>query len=224
MTTLHTDGQEQGKDTATGGESTPLAAAVAAMGALPVPLGHAEPAGLPPELRATIAEQLGDAKPARDGVLVSLAQSVKDRAEHDHSGTADWDWYCLNLSGYMGDRMAPVLRRLVDAESERDALRARVADQAPVGESTPRCAYLARHQELPAPLGWYGRPEAARAHCEAALSAEHPADVALVWGWIEDDEDGVAELVATIGKTEQPTGYSVITLELPDEYDAGADW
>jgi hypothetical protein len=38
--------QEQGKDTATGDESTTeLAAAVAALGALPVPLGHAEQAG-----------------------------------------------------------------------------------------------------------------------------------------------------------------------------------
>jgi hypothetical protein len=136
----------------------PLADAVAVMGALPVPVGPDKPAGLSPELRATIAEQLGEAKPARDGVLVSLAQSVKDRAEHDHSTAADWDWYCLNLSGYMGDRMGPVLRRLLDAESERDALRARVAELEAAAEGQRQQGYEAaievmRQEKLPMSVG-----------------------------------------------------------------------
>jgi hypothetical protein len=121
--------QEQGKDTAPCGESTPeLAAAVAAMGALPMPAGPDTAAA--DNVRSVITAAIGEAKPARDGLLVSLAQSVKDRAEHDHDTAADWDWYCLNLSGYMGDRMGSVLRRLVDAETERDTLRARVAELA----------------------------------------------------------------------------------------------
>jgi hypothetical protein len=189
-----------------------LAAAVAAMGALPVPIGPDKPAGLSPELRATIAE-----KDTRDAIQAPAGEStplIVDRFDVVMEPAPGED-PVLTIGAVAEDGRPVAL--VLDAES-----RARVA--AWLGHTHPPRAYLARHQELPAPLGWYGRPEAARAHCEAALSAEHPADAALAWDWIEDDEDGVAELVATIGKTEQPTGYSVITLELADEYDAGADW
>ncbi|MFF7142335.1 hypothetical protein ACFZB5_13940 [Streptomyces nodosus] len=90
---------------------------------------------LAPEQRAKIAELIGDAKPATPGLLVSFGESVRDRREHDHP---TWeDLYCLNLSSYMGERMAPVLRRLLDAEAlaaadraEVEMLRARVAELA----------------------------------------------------------------------------------------------
>ena len=77
---------------------------------------NAAPAALSAEQRAALAENLGDAKPATDGLLVSFAETIRECREHDH-GSQREDWFCLNLSSYMGERMAPVLRRLLDAEA-----------------------------------------------------------------------------------------------------------
>ncbi|NUP46155.1 MAG: hypothetical protein HOW97_02400 [Catenulispora sp.] len=79
------------------------------------------------ERLSEIRTQLGDAKPATDALLVEIAQQVKDRREHNHGDTADWDWYCLNASGWLGDRMPFVLRRLLDAEAEVERLTAELA-------------------------------------------------------------------------------------------------
>ncbi|WP_046508021.1 hypothetical protein [Streptomyces odonnellii] len=81
---------------------------------------------LSPESRAVIAQQLGDAKPATDSLLVSFGKAIADRQDHEHP---KWeDLFCLNLSSYMGERAAPVLRRLLDAEADRDGLRTRLTE------------------------------------------------------------------------------------------------
>ncbi|MET7477982.1 hypothetical protein ABZT17_26950 [Streptomyces sp. NPDC005648] len=72
--------------------------------------------------RAALAEQLGDAQPARNSLLMSFGKSVQDRREHDHT-TQREDWYCLNLAAYMGERAATVLRRLLDAEARTQRYR-----------------------------------------------------------------------------------------------------
>ncbi|MFH9403318.1 hypothetical protein ACH4JS_26735 [Streptomyces sp. NPDC017638] len=85
-----------------------------------------------PEQRAQLAELIGDAQPATSRLLEQLAESVRDRREHDHP---TWeDLYCLNLVSWMGERMGPVLRRLLDAEArvaeleaERERRRVRLA-------------------------------------------------------------------------------------------------
>jgi chaperonin cofactor prefoldin len=90
--------------------------AVRELGALPVPTGTAT---MTAEQRAAIAELIGDAKPATAGLLEQLAQSVRDRREHEHP---TWeDLYCLNLVSWAGERLGPVLRRVLDAEADRDA-------------------------------------------------------------------------------------------------------
>jgi hypothetical protein len=92
---------------------------------LPVPVGR-EPSDREKE-RAAIAELIGDAEPASDGLVVQLGQSVRDRREHEHP---TWeDLYCLNLTSFMGERMGPVLRRLLDAEAEVEKLRGELADR-----------------------------------------------------------------------------------------------
>lgn len=102
-----------------------LAAAIDAMGgALPMPVGIAD---VTDGRLAKLAQQLGDAKPARDALLASFGQSIVDCREHNHASQHE-DLHCMNLTSYMGERMAPVIRRLLNAESERDALRARVAE------------------------------------------------------------------------------------------------
>ncbi|MEU7293364.1 hypothetical protein AB0A76_09190 [Streptomyces exfoliatus] len=76
---------------------------------------------------AEIARLIGEAKPATDALLTQLGESVRDRLAHDHS-TQREDWYCMNLTSFMGERMGWVLRRLLDVEAEAAQLRARVAE------------------------------------------------------------------------------------------------
>jgi hypothetical protein len=88
----------------------------------------------------------------------------------------------------------------------------------------PLRAFVARYEHEPTPLGWYGTEAGARAHCEAELTAEHRDGAPPTPDWIPFEEDGVAELVATVDKSEDTTGYSVHTLELPADYDPEAEW
>ncbi len=79
------------------------------------------------EQAALLAEMIGDVQPARVSVLLSLGESVRDQRAHDHSSQRE-DWYCTNLVAFMGERMGPVLRRLLNAEAKAAQLAARVAE------------------------------------------------------------------------------------------------
>ncbi|MFD5002165.1 hypothetical protein ACFWMV_04585 [Streptomyces mutabilis] len=236
-----------------------LETAVRELGALPMPAGS-EPQ-MPPEQRAAIAELIGDAKPATARLVEQLAKSVRDRREHEHP---TWeDLYCLNLVSWMGERMAPVLRRLLDAEDRIDRRRVRlIAAEAdllavrgllsPNGEArripaeiaihervapavewlvnrvaeleaAPRTVYRASHDSIP--MGLYTTATEARAHCVAEERRTWATREAPVFDWIEDEEDGVAELVTVTedGETESVTGYVVTPLEVAAEYDPEAD-
>ncbi|MFJ4649511.1 hypothetical protein ACIP6Q_39255 [Streptomyces bobili] len=195
--------------------------------------------------RSAIAELIGDAKPAAPSLLVSFGESVRDRREHDHSTQCE-DWFCLNLAAYMGERMGPVLRRLLDAEArvgellaERhstneslskaaEALRAN-RDRIAELEAAPTTVYRAEHPDSGITLGHYGAESAARAHCEATERRSWPTGTSLSFDWLrdalpEDDENGIAELVVTAGQNEESsTGYIVTALELASEYDEEAD-
>ncbi|MBZ6085869.1 hypothetical protein KVH15_33340 [Streptomyces olivaceus] len=88
--------------------------------ALPMPAGP-EPQ-MPPSQSAAIGELIGDAVPAADRLLGQLALSVRDVREHEHP---KWeDLYCQNLQMWLGERMGPVLRRLLDAEARITELEA----------------------------------------------------------------------------------------------------
>ncbi|MFG3429381.1 hypothetical protein [Streptomyces californicus] len=78
--------------------------------------------------RHRIAGLLGPAKPAQNGLIDELAVSVRDCAQHDHTSQRE-DWYCQNLLAYCGERMGPVLRRLLEAEAEVERLTAESADR-----------------------------------------------------------------------------------------------
>jgi hypothetical protein len=89
--------------------------------------------------RAKVAELIGDAKSATDRLVEQLAESVRDRREHEHP---TWeDLFCLNLVSWAGERMGPVLRRLLDAE-------ARVAEL----EAAPPSRFTATPAEVDAYL------------------------------------------------------------------------
>ncbi|MFI9618130.1 hypothetical protein ACIG8S_04345 [[Kitasatospora] papulosa] len=78
-----------------------------------------------PEQRKAIAVQIGDVQPATDALIGTFAESVASVRNHEHPS---WeDLYCMNLTSYMGERAAPVLKRLLDAETENARLRAQAA-------------------------------------------------------------------------------------------------
>jgi hypothetical protein len=234
------------------------------------------------EQRAKIAELIGDAQPASSELVVSFGESVRDRSEHEHP---QWeDFYCLNLSSYMGERMAPMLRRLLDAESRADRyriawamartraistsgaadryaararegqealqhmlfaviaaqlarkaatdetaeLRARLAE-AEAAESDddvrpdptepqPLTVFRAQHDSIP--MGLYTTAAEAREHCEDEERRSWPTGTNLSFDWIEDEDDGVAELVVVAGQNEESTtGHVVTALEVASKYD-----
>ncbi|MFH9610478.1 hypothetical protein [Streptomyces sp. NPDC017448] len=104
---------------------TEVADAVALMGALPMPVSTG-PAPMTPEQRKALAVQIGDVQPATDALIGSFAKSVADIRNHEHP---TWeDLYCMNLSSWMGERIAPVLKRLLDTETENVRLRTQVAE------------------------------------------------------------------------------------------------
>jgi hypothetical protein len=78
--------------------------------------------------------------------------------------------------------------------------------------------YRAAHESLV--LGWYTNAAEARRHCATLMLREQPS---AALDWIEDEEDDVAELAATVDGEENPTGYLVTALTVASEYDEGAD-
>jgi hypothetical protein len=59
---------------------------------------------------------LAEVRPATDLVLLSLRQAAAEARDHDHPQGEDI--FCLNMTSWMGERMAGVLKRLADAEAE----------------------------------------------------------------------------------------------------------
>ncbi|MFE7128908.1 hypothetical protein [Streptomyces sp. NPDC057617] len=146
---------------------------------------------LSPEIRAVIAQQLGDAKPAQDGLLVSFGKAIADRRDHEHP---KWeDLFCLNLSSYMGERAAPVLRRLLDAEAQRDDLRDRFAEAV---------ATVTRLEQKRVELERIANAERARvAELEAARSTDRAAAlIALALAMREEPSYDLASKIEDLGE------------------------
>ncbi|MGM9380302.1 hypothetical protein [Streptomyces antibioticus] len=78
--------------------------------------------------------------------------------------------------------------------------------------------FRAQHDSIV--MGYYTTAAEARKHCTTALRWDMPTAAV---NWIEDDEDGIAELVAVICAEERPTGYFVAEIEIASAYDEEAD-
>ncbi|SHI67083.1 hypothetical protein [Streptomyces sp. 3214.6] len=113
---------------------------------------------LTPEQRAKLAEQLDGWKPASAGLLMSFGKSVQDRRDHDHT-TQREDWYCLNLAAYMGERVAAVLRRLLDTEAEVARLRDELAEEKADRNPRLRCLIVKAAPDRDLYVGWSGIAE-----------------------------------------------------------------
>lgn len=73
---------------------------------------------------------LAEQRPATDVVLLELRDCVRQVREHLHPSHEDF--FCRNLTAYMGERMGAVLRRVADTEAE-------------VRRLNDRCTALADH-------------------------------------------------------------------------------
>ena len=81
--------------------------------------------------------------------------------------------------------------------------------------------YRAEHDSIV--MGLYTTRQAAREHCEAEELLSWSMGTSLTFDWIEDEEDGVAELVTVDGGDKTDTGYVVTPLEIASEYDPDGD-
>lgn len=88
------------------------------------------------EQRATLVEQLGGALPARNALLLSLGESIRERRG-----------------------MAPVLRRLLDAEAEIDRLRDELAEEKADRNPRLRCLLVKAAKDRDLYVGWSGIAE-----------------------------------------------------------------
>ena len=88
------------------------------------------------------------------------------------------------------------------------------------GETVPTM-YRASHDSIV--MGLYTTAASAREHCEAEERRSWAKAESPVFDWIEDEEDGVAELTAWVGGEERTTGYVVTALEVASEYDEETD-
>jgi hypothetical protein len=92
----------------------------------------------------------------------------------------------------------------------------------PAAVQEPLVVYRASHDSIV--MGLYRTAEAARAHCEAAERRAWSTAHTLTFDWIEDEEDGVAELTVTVdGEDGQATDYVVTALTIADAFDEEAD-
>ncbi|MGW0780404.1 hypothetical protein [Streptomyces sp. NPDC002913] len=157
-------------------------AAVAAYLATPY-TDDVTPAPMKPEQRAAIAAQIGDAKPATDALIGSFAESVANVRTHEHPS---WeDLYCMNLTSYMGERMAPVLKRLLDTETENARLRAQVAE---LKASSPwERAVAGLNALVDADIAFWIEPDG---HISGPFGDEHIEwdQTASRWRLVHDDE------------------------------------
>lgn len=63
-------------------------------------------------------------QPASDHLIEELAKCVLDMRAHEHyAGGLTVDIFCLNLKAYVGERIAPVLVRLREAEAALQRVR-----------------------------------------------------------------------------------------------------
>lgn len=125
----------------------------------------------------------------------------------------------LNMRGSLapadGDRKVPFELGETLAPAV-DWLIARVAEL----EAAPTTVYRASHDSIQ--MGLYRTAAAARAHCEA-MERRAWAPKAPSFDWIEDEEEGIAELTVFVMGKEWQSGYVVTEVPVSAEYDEEAD-
>lgn len=158
------------------------------------------------------------ARAARTTVLTAIARALREQP------TA-----ARLLDGLHELGEAVVQEDLGEIAAWADALGslAHIDDALGTADAEPAAAHTdwrAEHEGIH--VGHYTTEAEARRHCEALVSDEHPADRALVFDWIgdEDDPEEPSELTVQVdGGDETPTGYVVVPLSIAAEYDPHAE-
>lgn len=147
------------------------------------------------------AEQLVDAHRAE--VLAEAAEFVGN----------DDDCGCGGCDSCVPRALAAGLLDLADKREEATAAAAPATPQLTV--------YRASHDAIV--MGLYTTAAEARKHCEAEERHSWAKFEKPSFDWIEDEEDGVAEMTAWVGGEECTTGYEVTALDVASAYDEEAD-
>ncbi|WP_367572811.1 hypothetical protein [Streptomyces globisporus] len=158
------------------------------------------------------------ARDARTAVLVSIARALREQP----TGAQ-----LLDGLHELGEAVVCDDVREIAAWADALASLAHIDDDLGVTAAQPPAAhtdYRAEHESIH--VGHYTTETAARRHCEALVSNEHPADRALVFDWIgdEDDPEEPRELTVQVdGGDEELTGYVVVPLAVAAEHDPDAE-
>ncbi|MBP8536122.1 hypothetical protein [Streptomyces sp. MK37H] len=176
-----------------------------------------------PDWAGPIALWMADAHEAVPELLAIHAPAAAETADTTPL-VVRWDRTVTSSDGPDDDTIVCCLAEdgrpvalLLDDE-HREAIGLQLLD--PDGDDEPDelTIYRASHDSIV--MGLYITAAAAREHCEADMRRDLPS-VSL--DWIEDEEDGVAELVAAVGEEERPTGFVVTPLTVASAYDEEAD-
>ncbi|MEU2901309.1 hypothetical protein ABZ771_00200 [Streptomyces globisporus] len=160
------------------------------------------------------------ARDARTTVLVSIARALREQPT------------AAQLLGGLDELgEAAVCEDVREIATWGDALAslAHIDDDLGITAAQPPPAhtvYRAEHETIH--VGHYTTETAARRHCEALVSNEHPADRALLYTWAslgdEGDSDEPYELVVQVdGGPQEFTGYVVVPLDVAAAYDPHAE-
>ncbi|MFC8658059.1 hypothetical protein ACFUCT_23105 [Streptomyces parvus] len=160
------------------------------------------------------------ARDARTAVLVSIARALREQP----TGAR-----LLDGLDELGEAVVCEDAREIAAWADALGSLAHIDDDLGItaAQAPPaRTVYRAEHESIH--VGHYTTETAARRHCEALVSDEHPADRALLYTWASLGDDGDSdepyELVVQVdGGPQDFTGYVVVPLDVAAAYDPDAE-
>lgn len=167
-----------------------------------------------------ITALIGDVAPATDSLVKSLAESVQNRREHEHP--THEDWFCVNQVSWAGERVAFLIRRLLDSEAELARARAELAEikrPAPDGLTYFELRRGAEDDPTPLVLDQYAQLADATEHGLDDYHDEFGHADQLTWHPESDEDDAVIHLYATTDGEEVETEWHVVTRTVKASYD-----
>ncbi|MGW1437258.1 hypothetical protein ACWD7M_18645 [Streptomyces griseus] len=213
--------------------------------------------GACPEARVTVEQPLQTGRDTWTGTVTGLAKRIADDIEGKDTRTAGGSTPTISARAARTAILVAVARalreqptaarllegldKLGDAVVQEDlheiavwadalAHLGRIDDALGAANAQPAAThtdYRAEHETIH--VGHYTTEAAARQHCEALVSDEHPADRTLSFDWAglgdeDDDPEQPYELVVQVdGGPDQFTGYVVVPITVAAEYDPDAE-
>jgi hypothetical protein len=174
---------------------------------------------LEPGLRALIEQlrvRIGELETERHSTNEALDDAVQELRRRETGPALPWAHTMPDddLSGFLNDLVSAAVNRWQSDPEVPDRETLAAVEKACAAWRTPGQGYRSDEDE----------PAEAPPLTVFRASHDSIAGHNLVFDWIEDDEDRVAELVVTAGQNEESTtGYVVEALEIASAYDPDAD-